>query len=52
MLVGGRHTTSTVVNGFVCWIYEDCILALNAANFGKMDKIDHVAKVFHRMNVR
>jgi hypothetical protein len=30
-----RYATSTVVNGFVCWVHhgEGCILALNTASF-------------------
>jgi hypothetical protein len=29
----------TIVNGFVCWLYQDCILALNTANcqFSRVD---------------
>jgi hypothetical protein len=33
LLQGHRYTMSTVVNGFVCWLYQDCILALNTSTF-------------------
>jgi hypothetical protein len=33
LLKGGSYTIGTVIGGFVCWLYEDCILAFDIAKF-------------------